>query len=194
MAFEPDAIALLNQANQAYAEAKASTGVREWPSPVNTQHDCALIGVQVKPGEAEYNKVKMPCIDIFFEYSWMPTPGNPGYDPTRHEPLIWQGARARIIPGYEKNPNIKDGQKTGLRIDTERLKGAITVILEKSEKECTNLLGDLTKIAEMVSDVNRTILVGVYVEARTYQTVDQATGQKKDNIARKDWIRDRVSG
>lgn len=187
MSFDPAAIALLNQANAAYAASKASSGTREWP-PVGT-HDCTLIGVTVKATEYEYNKVKVPAADVFFEYSWLPNdPQAADFDPTRTEPLDWPGARIRVIPGYESNPNLKDGQKTGLRIDMERLKGAITKILRKSEQECTNVFADLDTIAKELADTTRQVLVQVRITHRTYKD-----REGKDAVDRKENIVDRIS-
>jgi DNA-binding FrmR family transcriptional regulator len=76
--------------------------------------------------------------------------------------------------------------KIALRIDLERLKGACTKILRKSESECTNLLTDLSAIQAAIDA--GTVTVGVNVAHRKYKN---QSGQ--DAVARTDWIRDRLS-
>lgn len=184
MSFDPQAIAMLRAANDSYASARASTGEYEWP-PEGT-HDCILRGVNLKVSESTYNNVKVPITLVSFEYEWMPIEGAHGYDPDRTEPLTWRGASIRILPGYDKNPNLKDGQKTGFRIDEERFKGACTVILRKSEKECVDAVADITAIQAAIDA--GTVQVGVNVRHRKFKNRD---GQ--DVTARTDQIRDRLS-
>lgn len=184
MSFDPQAVAMLQAANDSYASARASTGEYEWP-PEGT-HDCFLRAVHLKPSEMNANGAKIKITLVSFEYEWNPVEGAPGYDPDRTEPLAWRGATMRILPGFDQNPNLKDGMKIGLRIDLERLKGACTKILRKSESECTNLLADLSAIQAAIDASS--ITVGVNVAHRKYK--NQA-GQ--DVVARTDWIRDRLS-
>jgi len=182
--FDPQAVAMLQAANQAYAESAASTGDREWPP--QGSHDCILRGVSLKPGDVTVNGAKIPLTLVAFDYEWSPAEGAPGYDPARTEPLQWRGAYMRILPGYEKNPNLKDGQKTGYRIDMERLKGACTRILRKPEAECTNLIADLQAIQAACDATSLT--VGVNISHRSYKNAEG-----KDVTVRTDWIRDRLS-
>lgn len=184
MSFDPKAVAMLQQANDSYASARASTGEYEWP-PEGT-HDCQLRGVHLKPTEMNANGAKIAITLVSFEYEWFPAEGETGFDPARTEPLNWRGATMRILPGFDANPNLKDGMKIGFRIDLERLKGACTKILRKPESECTNLLADLSAIQAQVDA--GTVTVGVNVAHRKYK--NQA-GQ--DVVARTDWIRDRLA-
>lgn len=182
--FDPQAVAMLQAANQAYAESAASSEVREWPP--QGSHDCILRGVSLKAGDTTVNGAKIPLTLVSFDYEWDPKAGETGFDPARTEPLQWRGAAMRILPGYETNPNLKDGQKTGFRIDMERLKGACTRILRKPEAECVNLIADLQAI-QTECDAS-SVLVGVNVAHRTYKNKEG-----KDVTARTDWIRDRLT-
>lgn len=157
--------ALLSATTGLYASANVNNGQGaqgEWPP--QGDHDLFVLGVHEKVDELKDDAgMKVPCVSIQFEYEWKRSTSDPSFDPDKPS-LIFRGEAFRVGLAID-SLNIKDGYKTGLRINLERFKGHLSKLLKKDKEQCVDVLSDYTAVKALLAGSAR-IAVAARIQYR----------------------------
>lgn len=182
--------ALMRAGSTAFANADVDVGEGlqgEWPPAGD--HDLYILGVTEKVGDYKDGDLKVPCVEVQFEFEWIRDPNDPTWDKVKDPgPLHFKGRSFRLVPNPDKDL-VSDGAKTGARMDWERFKGHLTKILGITKDQCADPMARYAEVKGLIAGSTR-VAVSAKLNYREWTSKDG----KKKGVEKKEYITGNITG